>query len=545
MSVADEKTNINILMVSMALQGHVNPMLNFAKRLISKGVNVTIATTEDGRDRMLKHIDKNSSDSGIKLEFFSDGLSVDFDRSDTKTLVKTIQEKGSKNLSDLITNLTKNETFSCAIVNPFVPWAIDVVAEHEIPCALLWIQASALYSIYYHYFNVTDSFPSLEDLNEKVQLPGLPILEVRDLPSMILPSSPLHFKEMMDDLYKRLNNVKWVLGASFFEIEEEIVKSMDSLTPIYPIGPLVSPFLLGEKEISNVSVDMWNAEDACIGWLDNKPNSSVIYISFGSLVVLSQTQMNNIVTALKNSNKNFLWVVKPANNGGYETKDAAYELPKEFLKETEGRGLVVKWCAQEKVLMHPAVACFLSHCGWNSTLETLITGVPVIGWPSWTDQPTNAMLIQNVFRNGVKVKYGEDGVASVEEIERCIREVLEGPHAGEIKKRATEIKELARKTLQEGGSSSKNFNKFISELVVKNDPRVVQETSISLPGNWFLRTIQGWCRKPQTKSTTVLITPPVGDTNSEVKGDSEFILNKFVAQEDHRRFDRKRNFADI
>jgi len=87
MSVANEKPNIRILMVSMALQGHINPTLNFAKRLISKGIHVTIATTEEARNRMLKQTDKNSSDSGIKLEFFSDGLSVDFDRSDTKTFL--------------------------------------------------------------------------------------------------------------------------------------------------------------------------------------------------------------------------------------------------------------------------------------------------------------------------------------------------------------------------------------------------------------------------------------------------------------------------
>jgi UDP-glucose:(indol-3-yl)acetate beta-D-glucosyltransferase len=179
MSVANEKTNIKILVVSMALQGHINPMLNFAKRLISKGVHVTIATTEEARNRMLKHTDKNSSDSGIKFEFFSDGLSVDFDRSDTKTFLDTIREKGPQNLSNLITNLAKNQTFSCAIVNPFVPWAIDVLAEHETPCALLWIQASALYSIYYRYFKNNDLFPKLDDPNEKVQLPGLPMLEVK------------------------------------------------------------------------------------------------------------------------------------------------------------------------------------------------------------------------------------------------------------------------------------------------------------------------------------------------------------------------------
>ncbi|XP_058735360.1 UDP-glycosyltransferase 84B2-like [Vicia villosa] len=465
-----ENTNINILMVSMALQGHVNPMLNFAKRLVTKGVHVTIATTEEGRARMLKNTDQNLSNSGISLEFFSDGLSVDFDRSDTKTVTNTIREKGPKNLSNLIDSLSKNQTFSCVIINPFVPWAVDVAAEYQIPCAMLWIQATACYSVYYRYFKNTDVFPKLEDPNEKVHLPGLPALEVRDLPSAILPSSSPHFYQLMADFIKALDKVKWVLGSSFIEIEEEIVKSMDSLTPIYNIGPVVSPSLLGEKETSNVSADMWNAEDSCMEWLNNKPNSSVIYISFGSLIVLSKKQMSNLATALKNSNKNFLWVVKPQNNGGFTWEDPAYELPKEFLEETEGRGLIVKWCAQTKVLQHPAVACFISHCGWNSLLETLITGVPVIAYPFWTDQPTNAMLIENVFKNGVRIKVGEDGVGSVEDIERCVYEVVEGPNAGEFKKRALEIKESGKKATQDGGSSSVNINKFLSELTVKIDP---------------------------------------------------------------------------
>ncbi|XP_004509204.1 UDP-glycosyltransferase 84B2 [Cicer arietinum] len=466
MTVANEKPKI--LMVSAAFQGHINPMLKVANRLISNGFHVTFAITENCRDNILKNIPNSNSSSGLVLDFFSDGLSLDFDRSDVKTLIETLQEKGPINLSNLIKNHTKNQNFSCAIVTPFVPWAIDTVAQHEIPCAMLWIQASALYSIYYHYFKNNDIFPSLEDPNETVQLPGLPILEVRDLPTFILPSYPLHFKEVVENSFKDLEKVKWILGASFFEIEKEIVESMDSLTPIYPIGPLVSPFLLGEKDTNDLSLDMWNAEDSCIDWLDNRPNSSVIYISFGSIIVFSEKQMENIIIALKNSNKDFLWVFKPANNGGSEKEDSTLELLNEFKKESEGKGIVVKWCPQEKVLMHPAVACFISHCGWNSTLETVVAGVPVIGWPTWTDQPTNATLIENVFKNGVKVSYGEDGVASAEEIERCIWEVMDGPNASEIKQRAVEIKESARNALKEGGSSSNNFNKFIGDLLAKN-----------------------------------------------------------------------------
>ncbi|KAG5097891.1 hypothetical protein JHK82_047745 [Glycine max] len=479
---------VNVLMVSMALQGHMNPMLKFAKHLISKGVHVTIATTEDGRHRMLKKTkpsnansnnsnnnNKNnlkfSDNSGIELAFFSDGLSLGFDRSDTESLVNTTREKGSTNFSTLLTGLTKVRKYACVVVNPFVPWAIDVAAEHGIPCAMLWIQASATYSIYYRYLKNINSYPNLEDPNEKVHLPGLPPFEVKDIPSFILPSTPYHFRHLIRGLFEALNKVNWVLGASFYEIEKEIVNSMASLTPIYSVGPLVSPFLLGENEKSDVSVDMWSAEDICLEWLDNKPDSSVIYVSFGSLLVLSQKQVDNIAAALKNSNKAFLWVVKP---GGSNDNDVvAAELPNWFLDETnyKEKGLVVKWCPQEKVLMHPSVACFISHCGWNSTLETVVTGVPVIAWPFWTDQPTNAMLIENVFRNGVRVKCGEDGIASVEEIERCIRGVMEGKSGEEIKKRAMELKESAQKALKDGGSSNKNINQFITDLIAWNSAR--------------------------------------------------------------------------
>ncbi|OIV93778.1 hypothetical protein TanjilG_07681 [Lupinus angustifolius] len=346
-----EENTLEVLILSLPFQGHLNPMLNLGKHLISKGVHVTFAVTEDGRH----HMKQNLHNSKIQFEFFSNGLSLDFDRSNIDVLINSLNVKGSKNFSTLLTTLTKVHNYSCVIINPFVPFAIDVIADHGIPCAMLWIQASAVYSIYYRYYKNIDYFPNLEDPNEKVNLPSLPVFDVRDLPSFILPSSPRYYTVYMNDLFKALDKVKWVL-----------------------------------------------------------------------------------------------------------------DLPLEFLEETKGRGLVVKWSPQEKVLMHPGVACFVSHCGWNSMIETLITGVSVICYPEWSDQRTNAKLIENVFQNGVNLKCDEDRVASTEEIERCIREVMEGPSALKIKKRAIEIKESARKSLQEGGTSHQNLDKFVNDLTETN-----------------------------------------------------------------------------
>ena len=463
------KRQVHVLIVSAAFQGHLNPSLTFAKRLASKGLHVTVATTEEARHRLLKSnafVPNPNAETNIKLEFFSDGLSINFDRQkNAASFMSSLETNGSRNLSDLITELGKNRRFSCIIVTPFVPWAIEVASTHGIPCAMLWFQACALYSIYYRFARNINPFPDFENPDEIVELPGFPLLKVGDLPTFLLPSCPQYHKKLVWDFPKNLNKVEWVLGASVYEIEQEIVNSMAELIPIHPIGPLVSPFLLGEKESTTFSVDLWNPEDSCLEWLDNKPDSSVIYVAFGSLMVLSQKQMDNIAMALKNSKRLFLWVIRPMEECS-EQKGA--KLPNGFLEETKGRGLVVNWCPQEKVLMHPAVACFVSHCGWSSTLEAVAAGVPIIGYPNWSDQPTNAKLVEDVFMNGLRLRFKEDGIFSTQEVERCITEVMEGPKAAEIRKRAMKLKAAAQRALADGGSSDRNINRFVEGIVERS-----------------------------------------------------------------------------
>lgn len=119
---------------------------------------------------------------------------------------------------------------------------------------------------------------------------------------------------------------------------------------------------------------MWKPQESCMEWLSNKPPSSVIYISFGSIIVLSSKQKHSIANALKNTKRHFLWVIKVPENA---TSNGEEEFPLGFLEETKDQGLVVSWCPQTKVLSHPAIACFLTHCGWNSMLEAITTGKAV------------------------------------------------------------------------------------------------------------------------------------------------------------------------
>ena len=182
---------------------------------------------------------------------------------------------------------------------------------------------------------------------------------------------------------------------------------------------------------------------------------SVIYISFGSLASLGADQMEELTLGLKNSNCHFLWVVR----------DSEYrKLPANFVQETTEKGLVVSWCNQLEVLAHKAIGCFMTHCGWNSTLEALSLGVPMVAMPQWTDQRTNAKFIVDVWKVGVRIKLDGKGFANKEEIELCIREIMEGESGKEMKKNSVKWKKLAIEAVDEGGSSDKNIEEFVEKL---------------------------------------------------------------------------------
>ncbi|KAJ4967199.1 hypothetical protein NE237_019048 [Protea cynaroides] len=458
---------VHVLLVVSSAQSHINPMLRLGNRLASKGLHVTLATTDFARHRMLKSLSSNtlSQNTKIRLQFYSDGLSLDFDRkTHLEHFMDCLGKFGPPNLSKLINDLSADNhspKFSCIITTPFVPWVADVAVQHGIPCALLWIQPSALYAIYYRFYNNLNPFPSQHDPCLTVQLPGLPPLQPADLPSFVLPSNRfVCFSKLLSELFQdHLSKFKWVLGNSFSELEKDVVESMAELSPIRSIGPLVPSTLLGLGEGGDFGLDMWKPEERCIEWLDRMPVSSVVYVSFGSMLVLSTKQMENIALGLKNSGRPFLWVVKPPDNG------ESVPLPTGFLEETEDRGLVVSWCSQTKVLVHPTVSCFMSHCGWNSTLETVVAGVPLIAFPQWTDQPTNAKLIVDVLEMGLRVEQDEDGMVSQEEVERCIYEITGGPKSEEWKRNAVQWKEAAKIAVADQGSSDRNIQIFINEIV--------------------------------------------------------------------------------
>lgn len=236
---------------------------------------------------------------------------------------------------------------------------------------------------------------------------------------------------------------------------------MRTLWPIKTIGPTIPSMYLDKRleDDTDYGFGLFNPNaDTCMKWLDSKEVGSVVYVSFGSMANLGNEQMEELVEGIKRSNCNFLWVVRESEQG---------KLPSKFAEETSEKGLVVNWCPQLEVLAHRSTGCFVTHSGWNSTLEALSLGVPMVVMPQWTDQTTNAKFVADVWRVGLRVKVDPSGIVPREEIELCIREVMQGEKAKGIKENSIRWRELAKEAVDEGGSSGKNIEEFVAELLCK------------------------------------------------------------------------------
>ncbi|CAF2228634.1 BnaA08g07620D [Brassica napus] len=438
------------LIVTFPAQGHINPALKLANRLIHHGATITYATTISA----LRRMGEPPSTEGLSYAWFSDG----FDEGpksfeDQKNYMSEFKRRGSDALSDLIrANLDGNAAkhpITGVIYSVLVPWASTVAREFHLPATLLWIEPATVLDIYYYYFNASHSH--LFD-KEPIKLPKLPPFSTRDLPSFlqpsnVLPSALVTLREHIEALDSESNPK--VLVNTFSELEPDALTSVEKLRMI-PVGPLVSSSDDGKADLFRSS------DEDYIKWLDSKAEKSVIYVSLGSHGDgLWEKHMEALTSGVLATGRPFLWVVK-------ETK--AEEKKSCFVDLIRGddKGLVVGWCSQTAVLAHPSVGCFVTHCGWNSTLESLENGVPVVAFPQFADQCTTAKLVEDVWGIGVRVKEGEEGHVDGDELRRCLEKVMgDGEDAEEMRRNAARWKTLAVDAAAEGGPSDLNLKGFM------------------------------------------------------------------------------------
>ncbi|KAK2971607.1 hypothetical protein RJ640_027479 [Escallonia rubra] len=444
----------HVLALPYPSQGHINPMLQFCKRLVSKGLKATLVVTN------FIYSSRNPKSGSVQIDAISDGYDEGgfMQAESIQAYLARLEAVGSGSLVELI-NKYKNtpHPIDCVVYDAFLPWALEVTKPLGLIGASFFTQPCGVNFIYYY---VKRGLLTVPVTSWPVSIPGLPLLESEDMPSFIyVPGSYPAYFELVLNQFLNVDQADFVLVNTFYKLEDEVVDTMSKIRPLITIGPTIPSFYLDNRldDGNDYGLHLFNLDDPsiCTNWLNTKPKGSVVYVSFGSMANLGEKQMEELACGLKGSNHYFLWVVRTSEEE---------KLPKKFMEETSEKGLLVKWSPQLQVLSSEAVGCFFSHGGWNSSIEALSLGVPMVVMPQWTDQTTNAKFVRDVWKVGIRVKVDENGLVGREEIEGCIREVMEGERAKEIKENAMRWKVLAKEAVSEGGTSDKNLDEFVSTL---------------------------------------------------------------------------------
>ncbi|KAH9310606.1 hypothetical protein KI387_025641 [Taxus chinensis] len=479
--MGDNGKPLHALVFPYPTQGHVTPMMQFSKSLASKGVVVTFVTTHH-RHAQIAQANSSSEDPvllearnlglDIRSAQISDGLPLDFDRSarfyDFMQSVDSMDEA----LEELMHSLNKTEPpISCVIADTLLFWSLDVTKRFGIPWISFWTQPVGVYSIYhnFHLLRSHGHYPprgtgGLDDCIDYI--PGLPKIQSRDLPSFLQlqDTSSDYVLDLLMKSFQSARRADWVLCNSFSNLEPESIKAMSTETPILTVGPLLPSSYLDSQNSRDITVrTSFLAEYQPSTWLDTKPLDSVIYVSFGSLVHVSKAQIEEIAMGLKESGQPFLWVLRPDIISS-EISDC---LPDGFMEETcKSQGLVVPWVPQLQVLSHPSIGGFFTHCGWNSVIESIAMGVPMLGFPLWSDQYTNCKLMVDEWKVGLRLigGHGDNKMIHREEISSAIARLVSGEEGKEMKNGVMALRESARSAMNTGGSSEINMEALVEAL---------------------------------------------------------------------------------
>ncbi|CAM0954045.1 unnamed protein product [Alopecurus aequalis] len=431
----------HVLLVSCPLQGHVNPLLRLGRRLAASGLRVTFTTFCHAGLRGM-HAD-DASIHGVRFEhLLRDAPGAD-DHLTPDDMLRLVLDEGPSALAALIRRQANAGTpVSCVVNTTFVPWALDVARELGVPChATLWTQSCAVISIYHHFYNDDATFPEAPE-DAPAALPGLPAMSMDELPLMVRPEFTHNLwgqmlRVQLVDIHEK--KVPWVLVNTFHALERAAIDALP--IAVVPVGPLLDD-----------NDEMDDDDNGVMAWLDAHPPRSVVYVAFGSLVNIGQDETAAVAEGLNGTGRPFLWVVRDVNLN---------HIPESVLAATDShRAKIVAWCPQRRVLNHDAVGCFVTHCGWNSVMEALAAGVPVVGYPWWSDQFTNAKFLVEEYEVGVRLP----APVKPDLLRTCVDKVMVGPEAAAIGTRVATWKEEAEASMAHRGSSHRSLRDFVDIL---------------------------------------------------------------------------------
>ncbi|KAJ9183393.1 hypothetical protein P3X46_007255 [Hevea brasiliensis] len=472
----------HVVCVPFPLQGHITPMLKLAKLLHYKGFHVTFVNTQFNHKRILDSRGPNALNGLPDFHFATLPLQHPPSNSHTSLALNflALREICGKNFlplfRDLVAKLNDTASYSnppvtCILSDAILSYSLELSQELDIPNVFLWNMGASGFMSFKHSRNqIKQCLTFLKDPSNEIAannknldsmmewIPGMKGAQVRDLSKFIKTKDQADsMADSSEGDLERASKASAVIFHTFDALEGEVLSSVSPMfQKVYSIGPLqLLMDQISDDRYDSIECNLWNEEPECIKWLDSKEPNSVIYINFGSTTVMSAEQLVELAWGLANSNHNFLWITRPDLIMG----DTAV-LPPEFLLETKGRGFIASWCPQEQVLNHQSTGGFITHCGWNSIVESICAGIPMICWPFFGEHFVNCRKSCNEWGIGVELSSNFQR----DEVEKLVEELMSGQKGKNMKEKAMEWKKISEEAASPNGSSSFNLNNMVNEV---------------------------------------------------------------------------------
>ncbi|KAJ4835114.1 hypothetical protein Tsubulata_020168 [Turnera subulata] len=476
--MSSQPSSLHIAFFPYLVHGHMIPTIDMARIFARKGVKASIICTPNNASLFSKTIERDR-EQGYDISFLTIkfpsaevGLPEGCEHGNSLYTEEMLTKfhKATTLLQEPLEQLLKEHNPDCLVADMMYPWATEAASSVEIPRLVFHGMSSSarcMFDCLYRY----KPHKNVESDFDPFILPGLP-----DQITMTKLQVPPFIKEENQDaiqIFEAELNCYGVVLNSFYELEPAYIEHYRRVMgrKAWQIGPVSLCNKDNEDKLQRGGLGSIYEQVYCLTWLASKEPNSVLYICFGSRFNFSAVQFLEIAKALESSGVKFIWVV----NTGQEMKsdeDNEEWLPEGFEKKMEGKGLIIRgWAPQVLILDQEATGGFMTHCGWNSILEGVAAGVPMITWPLQAEQFCNEKLVTDVLRIGVGVgaqewtrSHERKILLRKEGIEKAVSRLMVGVEAEDFRKRAEALKEMAGKAIEQGGSSYSDLNALLEEL---------------------------------------------------------------------------------
>ncbi|MCO5586352.1 hypothetical protein L7F22_040292 [Adiantum nelumboides] len=481
------------LVVPALPPGHIISCMRLARALLAAGFHVSFvyfssklptATQEKFASSQDKYLPLDD-DAGIRTYGIADG--IPFEHLDKPFFATPAM---TDNLLSLLLHLREQgDSPTCLVSDSFVPWTAHVAKRVGIPRVEFWASNALSYLLNLNVPALVKAnifpervtremgngmaFPPFWKNESPLMLDCIPCL--RPIPSELFPA-PIRFEKgpflaLFLELCSCVELSERILIYSLSELEPDAFRGLQAMgVHAYAIaGTLIvqgttkaeegkdaqhhNPGAVLETEVKPSSMQSSVKENLdCLHWLDTQADASVIYVAFGTFVTLSAEDVEELAMGLEASGNPFLWAIREDSCGGIKAG-------------RRGEGMVTSWAPQVKVLAHKAIGGFLTHCGWNSTVESLWEGVPMLGCPHVGDHMSNMWCICELWGTGLELQRTNSGGLRRAYVEAGVKALLEGEEGRRARKRAGEMKKVMREACQqETGESFTNLLRLYEDM---------------------------------------------------------------------------------